>query len=250
MAVFTQVAASVCVDTMNLAGFCDELELSASADEKDVTTFTAGGWRTKIAGLAQSSLKASGFQDYATTGVDVQFPISGIGGASVQTVSVGAGTAIVVGDPAFMSSGFLNEYEPLSGAVGDPARFSFGWAGNGRLVRGANLHPSAARTASGNGTAVAFVTPTATQSLFASFHILSVTGAGTITLTVQTDDNAGFTTPTTRITSTAFAAVGRQFTSLAGALAGETHVRVIWTIAGFTSVTFEAAAGVAPTSTL
>jgi hypothetical protein len=63
-------------------------------------------------------------------------------------------------------------------------------------------------------------------------------------LTVQTDDNAGFTSSTTRITSTAFAAIGHQFTSLAGALAGETHVRLGWTIAGFSSCVFSAAVGV------
>ena len=53
------------------------------------------------------------------------------------------------------------------------------------------------------------------------------------------------TTPTTRITSTAFAAVGGEVKSLAGALAGETHIRVVYTISGFSSVTFTVASGVA-----
>jgi hypothetical protein len=53
------------------------------------------------------------------------------------------------------------------------------------------------------------------------------------------------TSATTRITSTAFAAVGAEVRSLAGALAGETHIRVVYTISGFTSVTFTVAAAVA-----
>ena len=46
------------------------------------------------------------------------------------------------------------------------------------------------------------------------------------------------------ITSQSFTATGAQFTSLAGALTGETHIRTQWTITGFTSVTFAVAAGV------
>ena len=45
----------------------------------------------------------------------------------------------------------------------------------------------------------------------------------------------------------AFAAVGSQQTSLAGALTGETHMRTTWTVTGFTSVTFIVAAGVTTT---
>jgi hypothetical protein len=122
--------------------------------------------------------------------------------------------------------------------------FGFGWTGDAQMVRGQMLHPAAARTATGSGTTTTFTAPTATQSLYAAFHVLSVTGAGTITFTIQTDDNSGMTSATTRITSSAFAAVGHQFASLAGALTGETHIRVGYTIAGFTSVTFAVAAGV------
>jgi hypothetical protein len=101
-------------------------------------------------------------------------------------------------------------------------------------------------TATGSGTATTFTTPVAGQGIWASFHVTSVTGTGTITFTIQTDDNSGFSSSTTRLTATAMAAVGGQFaTAATGALAGETHIRVGYAISGFTSVTFFAAAGVA-----
>jgi hypothetical protein len=133
----------------------------------------------------------------------------------------------------------------MAGTVGDAAPFSLTLGGTGKLVQGKMLHAVAAETATGSGTVVAFTPPTATQSLYASFHVHSVTGAGTITFVVETDDAVGMSTPVTRITSNGFTAVGHQFASLAGALTSETHLRVKWTISGFTSVTFSSAFGVA-----
>jgi hypothetical protein len=121
------------------------------------------------------------------------------------------------------------------------------WNGDGRAVRGQVLHPSAARTTTASGTAATFTTPTTGQSIWATFHVLALSGTSTptITFTIQTDDNVGFSSPTTRITSSAFTAIGSQFASVAGPFAGETHIRVAWTISGTTpSMTFFVAAGV------
>lgn len=242
MAVFAMTNVGIIVDSLALTGFANSLDMSATAEELDVTTFASGGWRTKKVGLASHMVTVSGFQDYATTGVDPTFPISGLGGFDTFSVSPTGGAT--VGDLTYFGQGILTDYQPLTGAVGEMGTFSFGWSGSAQVVRGQMLHPSAARTATGSGTTTTFTAPTATQSLYAAFHVLSVTGTGTITFTIQTDDNSGMTTPTTRITSSAFAAVGHQMSSLAGALTGETHIRVGYTISGFTSVTFAVAAGV------
>jgi len=247
MAVYSQTALSIAVDTLEVAGFADTISIDGTVDVKEVTTFGSGGYRAHAVTLASANVSAEGFSDMATTGTDVSLPVTGFGASRVLTVSVPGTTAA---DPAFMTEGPGNTLTPWGGSIGEMARFKLGFVSNGKLVRGSLLHPKAARTASGSGTAVAFTTPTASQSLFATFHLLEVAGAGTCTFTVQTDDNGGFSSATTRITSTAFAAIGKQFTSLAGALAGETHVRVSWVISGFTSCTFIVAAGVAATSTL
>ena len=243
MPVFAQTSMDITVDTLGLQGFANEANLEVSADELEATTFASGGWRIKTAGLAQGMFSVSGFQDYVATGVDPSFPLSGLGGVDVWTVGPFTGTQ-VAGDPAFMGQGPLTSYNPLAGAVGDLAKFAFGFAGTGQTVRGRYLHPSAARVSTAFGSVITLTPPTAAQSLYATFHVLSVTGSGSIVFTVQTDDAVGMGTPTTRISSTSFTGVGRQFTSLAGSLSGETHMRTGWTISGFTSVTFVVAAGV------
>lgn len=243
MATFTLTNVGLLIDSLAVDGFANQLNLEASADEHDITTLRSGGWRRKMVGHGMFTLSATGFQDFATTGVDPVFPVSAVGGLNYFAVCPTGGDSVA--DPAFFGSGRLNTYTPLTGAAGAPATFTFGWGGTGRLVQGQVLHPVAARTATGTGTAAAFTAPTAAQTLYAGFHVLAVSGTGSITFKIQTDDNSSFTSATDRITSSAFTAVGAGSGSLAGALTGETHVRAAWTISGFTSVTFAVVAGVA-----
>lgn len=244
MAQFALTQVQVAVDEVNLTGFANQVDINAEADELDVTTFAGGGYRQRITGLGMFNVDVTGFQDFGTSTPGTSFPMTSLAdGGTLHTFSVApnGGTA---GNTAILGQARGVNLQPLSGAVGDAAKFTLGLVGTSRLVQGQLLAPVAAQTSTGNGTVLAFTTPTASQSLHAAFHVHSVTGTGTITFVVATDDAVGFTTPVTRITSSAFAAVGHQFASLAGALAGETHIRLGWTISGFSSVTFSAAAGV------
>lgn len=241
MPVFALTNVSAIVDTLELAGFARSFTIDATADEIDVTTLNAAGWRQKIPGLRTFTAAAEGFQDFDTVGVDPVFPATTFGADTFTVVPQSTATA---GDVAFFGQGRLTSNTPLSGSVGDAAAFSLNFAGTDRVVRGVMLHPTAARTATGTGTALAFTFPTAGQRLFASFHVLSVTGSGSIVFTVQSDNAVGFPSSATQITSQSFTAVGHQFTSVAGPISGETHIRAGWTITGFTSVTFAIAAGV------
>lgn len=242
MAVFSMTNCEILVDGFAVTGFANRLELTASADQQDFTTFGSGGWRTIKGSLQMGNVNVAGFTDMATTGIEPQFPITSFGTLEYITIAPTGGSA--VGDIAYFATGILNAYTPLAGAVGDPATFNLGWQSTAPIVRGIRLHPSAARTASGNSTATAFTAPTATQTLYAQWHLLAASGTGSIVFNIQTDDNAGMTTPTTRITSPSVTAVGGGSGSLAGALTGETHLRVAYTITGFTSCTFVVSAGV------
>lgn len=242
MAVFALTNVSAVVDSLELAGFARQISIDASADELDVTTLNSGGWRQKIPGLRTFTVAAEGFQDFDTTGVDPVFPGTTLGG--LDTFTITPQSTATAGDVAFLGQGRLTNATPLTGNVGDVAGFSLNFAGTDRVVRGVMLHPTAARTATGTGTALAFTFPTTGQRLYASFHVLSVTGSGTITFTVQSDNAVGFPSAATQITSQAFTAVGHQLASVAGPIASETHIRAGWTITGFTSVTFAIAAGV------
>jgi len=244
MAVYANTNMRLLVDGFALEGFATSATMDAQVDEIDITTLGSGGWRQRMTGLATHTIAVDGFQDFDTTGVDPTLPGTSTGRNAVTFCPINGGATIA--DPAFFGAGRTTTRTPISGAVGDAAGFSLAWTGDSRLVRGQVLHPLAARTATGSGTATTFTTPVAGQGIWASFHVAAVSGTGTITFTVQTDDNAGFTSSTTRLTASAMSAVGGQFaTAATGALAGETHIRVGYTISGFTSVTFFAAAGVA-----
>jgi hypothetical protein len=243
MAVFANTRVSAVIDALEIAAFATTVTLEASADEIDVTTLASGGWRQKIPGLRTFSIGVEGYQDFDTMGVDPVFGVSGLTGLDAFTIApTSTGT---VGDLAFIGQGRLIGNVPLSGAVGDAAAFSMNWTGTDVVARGSVLHPSAARTATGNGTALAFTFPTTGQLLYATFHVLSVTGTGSIVFTVQSDDAVGFPSATTRITSQSFTGTGHQLASVAGPITAETHIRTAWTITGFSSVTFVVAAAVA-----
>lgn len=243
MAVYTNTTMAIAVNQLEAAGFVNAIELAASAEAKEITTFASAGFRQYATGLATFNVNLSGYQDQVGPSPATLFSPTTLSTGTPDTFTISV-PGTTVADPAFIGTA-IDTTQMEMAQVGDPATWSGGWAGTGRLVKGQLLHPSAARTATGNGTTITFTTPTASQSLWASFHVHSVSGTGTITFTVQTDDNGGMTSATTRITSTAFAAVGGEVRSLAGALAGETHIRVVYTISGFTSVTFTVAAGVA-----
>ena len=241
MAVFSLTNVFVAANEIDLSLFANQTALDFSGNELDITTFGSGGWTQKMVGLGSFNLTASGFQDFTAPSPESLTNPSTFAGLHTFTVSV-PGSA--VGDVAYFGQSRSTSITDIDGAVGDAAKFSLAWPGTSKLTRGVMLHPKAARTATANGTTTALAGPTATQALRAAFHVHSVSGTGTITFVVETDDNSGMTTPTTRITSSAIAAVGHEVGSAAGAFASETHVRVRWTISGFTSVTFSVAAGV------
>ena len=244
MAVFALTQVHLATNELNMSCFANQVDIAAESEELDVSTFCGGGYRQKITGLGSFNVNVQGFQDFVAPAPGTVFPASTTTDGALSTFTV-APQGDTVGNVAYFGQSRVMSVTELSGSVGDVAGFGVNMAGTNRLVRGQMLHPVTARTATGTGDVAAFTTPTATQSLHAAFHVHSVTGTGTITFVIATDNAVGFSTPVTRITSSAFAAVGHQFSSLAGALAGETHIRASWTISGFTSVTFSIAAGVA-----
>jgi len=243
MAVFALTQVHLATNELNMSCFANQVEIAAESDELDVSTFCGGGYRQRISGLGSFSVNVQGFQDFVAPAPGTVFPASTTTDGALSTFTV-APQGDTVGNVAYFGQSRVMSVTELTGSVGDVAGFGVNMAGTARLVRGQMLHPVTARTSTGSGTASAFTPPTAAQSLHAAFHVHSVTGTGTITFTIQTDDNSGMTSATTRITSAGFTAIGHEFKSLAGALAGETHIRTGWTISGFTSVTFSIAAGV------
>jgi hypothetical protein len=88
-----------------------------------------------------------------------------------------------------------------------------------------------------SGSAVAMAGPSASQSLYVALHVTATTGGGTWTVLVESDNDVGMATPTTRLTFATFTAQGWQFESVAGSFSSETHLRVSWSVTGGTAPT-------------
>jgi hypothetical protein len=193
----------------DFTGDTNEATFDMSADVKDITTFASGGWRQKIAGLRDAAILHKGFWQSATSqAVDPEiFPDLGV----ADRVYTWAPYEETPADPmpftdqqaAFFCQGIKLNYKPMQGAVGDTFGFELGSQNSGRsgVVKGSLIVPRRTVAATGKVGVTwdsIFGAPAAGQSLYAVFHVF-VPGT-TITVQVQSDDNTGFTTPTTQAT--------------------------------------------------
>ena len=84
----------------------------------------------------------------------------------------------------------------------------------------------------------------ATQRMAMGGHVTALTGTAVITFILESDDNAGFSSPTTRATSSALSAIGQFWTApVAGPIATDDYWRIRYTITGTGTVTFRASMG-------
>jgi hypothetical protein len=208
---------------------CDtnEASLGIEVDEQENTTFCSGGWRSRIGGLRSVSADLSGFWQAGSAQVDPDtFTTLGTGGEVVTISPTG-----VAASAAYLFKGGKFSYEML-GSVGEVAPFSLnimGTEGSEGLVRGQVA--AAKQNVSATGLLGSVLTDlssndqvSSSQYLYAVLHVFSV--GTTITVQVQSDDSAGFGSPTTRgtfgpITTTG----GTWLTRVAGPIT-DTHYRL------------------------
>jgi len=209
---------------------CDtnDIKLDAQVEAKDATTFCANGWRQVAAGLKSVQFDMSGFwQSAAVDAVDPQaFPDLGV---IDRVYTVGPSDAApadplsILNPPfAYMFKAGKFSYEAF-GEIGELTPFKLGSSGTAGpgVKRGWIIAPKGNVSATGKigvtldtlGFGVA-----AGAFLWASFHVF--TAGTTITVQVQSDDNVGFTTPTTLATlGPLTAAGGTWMTPVPGLLA-------------------------------
>lgn len=101
--------------------------------------------------------------------------------------------------------------------------------GNGHLVIGRVLQEDSALASSGQSTGIQFGSLSAGETMYASMFVLNAT-AGTLDMVVESDDNSGFTSATTRMTFAQASAIGAFQQSVAGAVTDDWW-RVDYTIA-------------------
>jgi hypothetical protein len=245
---FVLLNARIFAGAVDLTSNSNKVELSEEREDKETTSFGSAGWKEVLAGLASTTLNASGQWEAndATKVDDDQFAnFATLGGWSV--IPAASSATVVAGDLAWLVKALRCKYV-IGDQVGNVAPWSGENKGTSPLVRGSVLHPpGTARTATGSGTAIQIGAVTAGKSLYAALHVYSISGSATPTITVkvQSDDNSGMSSPTDRITFTAATAVGGQYSSVAGAVTDDWW-RITWTISGTTpSFLLVATAGIA-----
>jgi hypothetical protein len=226
----------------DLTGVNNKLEIAPEVEVKKTTAFGAG-WDEVIGGLASAELSAEGQWEAGDASKVDNVAWSQLGG-------VGAWTAgpddAAVNDVAWLVNAMTGNYK-LGDAVGEVAPWTIEASSSWPIARGRFAHPpGTARTATGNGTAVQLPAVAAGQYLYATLHVLSVSGTSTPTITVviESDDASGMASPVTRISFDAATARGGQILRATGPIT-DTWYRARWTISGTTpSFLFAVAFGV------
>ena len=201
------------------------------------TTALCDTWEKRIAGLKSATWSAEVMQDFGTDEVDQLLGLSNLGSEFPISVAPAGETEGVV---AYTFKANQFGYTPLSAAPGEVAMATLSGTGTGTpVVRGTLMHPHAtSRTTSGTTTGVQVGAVSASQTMYASLHVLSASGTSpTLDVVVESDDNSGFTTDIDRITFTQATGITSEWSSVAGAV-GDDYWRVRYTIGGSDTPTF------------
>lgn len=140
--------------------------------------------------------------------------------------------------PAYTFKSVQSSYTPLTGSVGDMHGFDFEAMGRGVLVRGYVAYKGTV-TATGASTAFQLGAASATQSLYGIIHVTAVSGTNpTLDIDVNSDDNSGMTSATTRDSFTQITAVTTEWITTAGAITDD-YYQLDFTVGGTDSPSFD-----------
>lgn len=169
--------------------------VKAEVDELDATTFGGGGYKARLGGLRDVMADMGGFWQSATSAaVDPQV-FSELGTADRPVTILPAPTETSI---AYMFLGAKFSYE-MFGQVGEITPFALSMKGTNTygLVRGQLAKARGNVSATGAaGSALSLGAVGAGQYLYAALHVFSA--GTTVTVQVQSDDDGGMSSPTTR----------------------------------------------------
>lgn len=228
----------------NLCTDANRLALTTSAELLDNTALCDSA-RSRVGGLQAVAFQAEGY--WASTPDGILFGDVGLVDVPVTIAPASTGGTFTPGDRAFLFRTAVGEYSGPTGSVGELAQFSVGGQTAGLPAAQGFVMFAGTRTSTLTGTSVQAGAASATQTIQATLHVTDVSGTTpTLAVVVQSDDNSGFTSPTTRITfDTANATANRaQHKTLAGAVT-DTYWRIVATVGGTNpSFTFACALGI------
>jgi hypothetical protein len=195
-------------------------------------TTLADTTRSNAGGLKTVGFSIDAYSDF-TTYDGVLF--SSVGGSTPITFDVREN------NNCFIFNATHLVHNPLTGAVGDMAGMNISGATAGVMADGVVMYDDSTAS-SGNTSGSQVGSVSATRAMFANLHVTAAAGTS-LDVVVQSDDNAGFTSPTNRITFTQATGVTSEHLSVAGAITDD-YWRISYTIVGG-SFTFVVAIGAA-----
>jgi hypothetical protein len=217
----------------DLSGDTNTATLTANKADVDVTNYNSNLWKERLGGLGTAEIKAQGYWEAGTTTAplvdDTSWANLGLAGG-ITIAPAGALDAA----PCYFTNMLETDYQPIMGKVGDVAGYSLDVMSTWPLVKGIFAAPAGtALTSTGTGTITQLGAVAAGQNIYADFHVFSVAGTSTptITMVIQSAALVGFGSPTARISFTAATAVGGQILRTPGAIT-DTFWRASWTITG------------------
>lgn len=227
MSTFVMTDVTTWVAGYDMTTDLNNLSLSVEVDDQDNTTFGSGGHRSRIGGLRSVEASLEGFWQ-AGSGLIDEHAFSTL---AVRDEAVTVSQTGVAGTTCYLFQGSKFSYE-LLGGIGDVTPFSLNMMsseGAAGLVRGQIAKAKGNVSATGVlGSVLTDLSAndqvSSTQYLYAVLHVFSA--GTTITVQVQSDDSAGFGSPTTRGTFSGITTAGGTWlTRIAGPIT-DTHYRL------------------------
>lgn len=133
MAKFAATDFSVTVAGQDLSTSLTSVEVNLEADDKDTTTFGSGGFRSRVGGLKQGTVRLNFLQDFAAASVEATlYPL--LGTIATVVIKPTSGTASAT-NPQYTLPCLVTQVQPISAAVGDIAVQQVSWVTSGSVVK-------------------------------------------------------------------------------------------------------------------
>lgn len=227
----------------DLSGDHNSMTMNLSATELECTAFGNNGV-ARLGGMKSMELSHAGYFSAGAGEVD-QVLFDALGDVDSLITVLPNGTS--EGNRAYFSRAVSLEYAPL-GTVNEVTPFTANAMSQGEKIVGGNLLNFSTETGNDNSTGVQYGAIGVTQSIYAALHVPICTTAGAgLVVTIESDDNSGFSSAKTRATfTTATTATSEWLTPVVGDT-GETwsnddYWRAVWTFDG-TTTTFAVSLG-------
>lgn len=120
MAKFVLRNAFIQVNGVNLSDHCSAVTVESTAEEIDMTAFTAAGYREFAQGFKDANLTATFYQDYAASNVHATLqPLFDSGGTFAVYVKADTATTSATNPRIELFTAKLFGYTPITGGVGE-----------------------------------------------------------------------------------------------------------------------------------